>query len=58
MPRGALGLFVGLVLGLALVFGSFGDMLVVALLGAIGFVVEKVAHGDIDISQYVGGRQR
>ncbi|MGO9505357.1 MAG: hypothetical protein ACLPUO_28145 [Streptosporangiaceae bacterium] len=39
----------GLILGLALVFGSFGDMLIVALLGAIGYGVAKVIDGDVDV---------
>ena len=37
MKRTALATITGLVLGLALVFGSFGDMLIVALFGAIGY---------------------
>ena len=34
MNRTALATVTGLILGLALVFGNFGDMLIVALLGA------------------------
>ena len=35
MNRIALATITGLVLGIALVFGNFGDMLIVALFGAI-----------------------
>ncbi len=56
MSSTALGTVVGLVLGLTLAFGSFGQMLVVALFGLIGFVVAKVAAGQLDLSQYLSGR--
>ena len=52
------GLFAGLLLGLALVFGSFLDMLAVAFCGLVGVVVMKVVEGEIDINDYVGGRRR
>jgi len=54
--RIALGIIVGLALGFALVFASFGEMLVVALFGAIGFVVAKVLDGELDLSRYVSSR--
>jgi len=38
------------VLAFALVFGGFGDMLIVALFGAVGFVVPKVVDGELDAS--------
>ena len=41
MNRTALATVTGLILGLALVFGNFGDMLIVALLGAIGYGIAK-----------------
>ena len=41
---------IGLALGLALAFGSFGQMLIVALFAVIGFVVAKVLEGDLDLS--------
>lgn len=56
MDRIALGTAVGLVLGLALAFGSFGQMLVVALFGAIGFGVAKVITGEVDVSPYLSRR--
>ncbi|CAN5795638.1 MAG: DUF2273 domain-containing protein [Geodermatophilaceae bacterium] len=57
MPGTTLGTIVGLVLGLALAFGSFGQMLIVALFAAIGFVVAKVVTGDLDLSPYLSGRR-
>jgi len=58
MTRSTLGLLVGLLLGVVLVFGSFGDMVIVALLGAIGFGVAKVLDGELDLGTYLGGRRR
>jgi hypothetical protein len=43
----------GLILGLALVFGNFGDMLIVALLGAIGYGIAKVLDGDMDVQGWL-----
>jgi len=57
MTRTIFGTIVGLVLGLAAAFGSFGQMLVVGLFGIIGFVVAKVLDGDIDLSAYLSGRR-
>jgi len=64
MVRGTtVGLFTGLLLGLALVIGDFGDMLIVALFGAIGFVVASVLAGDLDLNDLLsrgrsGGQRR
>jgi len=52
------GLFVGLLLGLALAFDGFGSMLIVAFCGAVGYVVMKVVQGEIDLTPYLGGRNR
>jgi hypothetical protein len=57
MNRLTLGVIVGLALGFAVVFGSFGDMLVVALFGALGFGVAKIVEGDVDLSALLGGRR-
>ena len=51
MTRASLATITGLLLGLAVVFGSFGDMLVVALFGAIGYGIAKVLDGSLDLSQ-------
>lgn len=57
MTRTMFGTAVGLVLGLALAFGNFGQMLVVALFAALGWGVAKVLSGDIDLSPYLAGRR-
>jgi hypothetical protein len=53
MNRTALATVTGLILGLALVFGNFGDMLIVALLGAIGYVIAKVLNGELDVQGWL-----
>ena len=57
MRRTTLGTLIGLALGLALAFGSFGQMLIVALFAAGGFVVAKVLDGDLDLSPYLSRRR-
>ena len=57
MTRTTLGVVTGLVLGLALAFGSFGQMLIVALFAVIGFVVAKVLEGDLDLCSYLSRRR-
>ncbi|CAA9213664.1 MAG: hypothetical protein M3450_19845 [Actinomycetota bacterium] len=52
------GLFVGLLLGMALAFDGFGSMLIVAFCGAVGYVVMKVVQGEIDLTPYLGGGGR
>jgi hypothetical protein len=53
MNRTALATVTGLILGLALVFGNFGDMLIVALLGLIGHGVAKVLDGELDVQGWL-----
>jgi hypothetical protein len=53
MNRTALATVTGLILGLALVFGNFGDMLIVALLGALGYGAAKVLDGDMDVQGWL-----
>jgi hypothetical protein len=53
MNRIALATITGLVLGLALVFGNFGDMLIVGLFGLIGYVIAKVLDGDLDVQGWL-----
>ena len=53
MNRTALATVTGLILGLALVFGNFGDMLIVALLGLIGYGIAKVLDGDLDLQGWL-----
>lgn len=58
MQTSALGLIAGLVAGLALTFGDFGDFLVVLVIGLIGYFVGKALDGDLDLSSYLGGGGR
>jgi hypothetical protein len=53
MNRTALATVTGLILGLALVFGDFGDMLIVALLGLIGYGIAKVLDGELDVQGWL-----
>jgi hypothetical protein len=57
MNRTTLGVLIGLALGFAIAFGSFGDMLIVALFGALGFGVAKVVEGEVDLGSYLTGRR-
>jgi hypothetical protein len=53
MNHTALATVTGLILGLALVFGNFGDMLIVALLGAIGYGFAKILDGDVNVQEWL-----
>jgi Small integral membrane protein (DUF2273) len=53
MNRTALATVTGLILGLALVFGNFGDMLIVALLGLIGYTLGKILDGELDVQGWL-----
>ena len=54
MQTTTVGLFVGLILGLALVLDGFGAMLVVAFLGGLGYLTAQVIQGELDLSDYIG----
>lgn len=58
MPPTTVGLFTGLLLGLAWVIGGFDAFVGTAVLGVIGFVVGKVVSGELDLTPYLGGRSR
>ena len=49
------GLFAGLLLGLAWVIGGFDAFVGTAVLGLIGFVIGKVVAGQLDLTRYLGG---
>jgi hypothetical protein len=53
MTRTTLAIVVGLALGLAVAFGSFGQMLIVALFAVMGFVVAKILDNDLDLGSYL-----
>lgn len=52
------GLIFGAILGLALVTEGFGDMLIVALVAAIAWVVARVIEGDIDLNDVLSSASR
>jgi voltage-gated potassium channel Kch len=54
MSRTTTALFVGLVLGLAAAFGTFGSFVIVLLFGAIGLVVGLVLDGRLDLAGLLG----
>ncbi|GGW94704.1 hypothetical protein AR457_26700 [Streptomyces agglomeratus] len=63
MSMAVVGLVAGMALGFAGYFGGFGAFLLVAALGAIGFVVGKFADGDLEPGDFFragerGGRPR
>lgn len=57
MQPTVIGMFVGILLGLAWVLTDFPHMLVVAFLGAIGYVVMRFGP-DVDWSQFTGESER
>ncbi len=58
MPVTVVGLFVGLLLGIAWAINGFGAFLLTAVLGVIGYLVGKVLAGQLDLTPYLGGRNR
>ena len=58
MQTTTVGLFVGLVLGLALAFEGFGAMLIVGFMGVLGYLAAKVVQGELDLSEYIGAGSR
>ncbi|MBY8880354.1 hypothetical protein [Actinacidiphila acidipaludis] len=58
MSMAVIGLVAGMALGFAGYFGGFGAFLLVAALGAIGFVVGKFVDGDIEPGEFFRTRDR
>jgi hypothetical protein len=56
MPPTVVGLFTGLLLGLAWVIGGLDAFVGTAVLGVIGVLVGKVVAGQLDLTPYLGGR--
>ncbi|MGW7820633.1 hypothetical protein ACWGLF_21470 [Streptomyces puniciscabiei] len=48
MSMAVVGMIAGMALGFAGYFGGFGAFLLVAALGAVGFVVGRLAEGDLE----------
>lgn len=47
------GLLFGALLGLALILEGFGDMLIVALFGGLGWLTARILQGDFDLNELV-----
>ena len=58
MPPTVVGLFTGLLLGLAWVIGGFDGFVGTAVLGVISALVGRVVSGQLDLTPYLGGRGR
>ena len=52
------GLAVGMALGFAGYFGGFGAFLLVAALGAVGFVVGRLLEGDLEFGDFIRTKDR
>ncbi|MER7462701.1 hypothetical protein AB0I68_00290 [Streptomyces sp. NPDC050448] len=58
MRMAVVGLFAGMALAFAGYFGGFGAFLLVAALGAIGFVVGRFLDGDLEPGDFFRPRDR
>ncbi|QKW05777.1 hypothetical protein HUT18_04685 [Streptomyces sp. NA04227] len=56
MSNALIGMIAGMALAFAGYFGGFGAFLLVAALGAVGFVVGKFLDGDLDPGDFFRGR--
>lgn len=58
MNMAVVGMVVSMALGFAGYFGGFGAFLLVAALGAVGFVVGRFLEGDLEPGDFFRGRER
>ena len=61
MSLAVIGMIAGMALGFAGYFGGFGAFLLVAALGAVGFVVGRFLEGDWEVGDFFrtrGDRRR
>ncbi|GGX75526.1 hypothetical protein [Streptomyces fructofermentans] len=56
MNMAVIGMIAGMALAFAGYFGGFGAFLLVAALGAVGFVVGRFLEGDLDIGDIFRAR--
>ncbi|MER7487909.1 hypothetical protein ABTY20_18770 [Streptomyces sp. NPDC126497] len=56
MNTAVVGMIVGMALGFAGYFGGFGAFLLVAALGAVGFVVGRFLEGDLEPGDFLRAR--
>ncbi len=50
MSTTVIGLFTGLLIGLAIAIDGFSGFLLLVVFGTVGFVIGKVLDGDLDMS--------
>jgi hypothetical protein len=53
MQLTTVGLFAGLILGLAAALAGFSGLLITAFFGVVGYFLVKVIQGDIDVGEYL-----
>ncbi|MFI5939928.1 hypothetical protein ACIBCB_06580 [Streptomyces uncialis] len=58
MSMAVVGLIAGMALGFAGYFGGFGAFLLVAALGAVGFVAGRFLEGDLEPGDFLRSRSR
>ncbi|KIZ17906.1 hypothetical protein [Streptomyces natalensis] len=58
MSMAGVGLLAGMALGIAGYFGGFGAFVLVAALGAIGFVAGRFLDGDLEVGDFFRPRTR
>ncbi|MFF1359825.1 hypothetical protein [Streptomyces sp. NPDC058297] len=58
MSMAMVGLVAGMALGFAGYFGGFGAFLLVAALGAVGFVAGRFVDGDLELGHFFRSRER
>ncbi|MFC8372850.1 hypothetical protein ACFUIT_33645 [Streptomyces sp. NPDC057239] len=56
MNTAVVGMIAGMALGFAGYFGGFGAFLLVAALGAVGFVVGRFLEGDLELGDFFRSR--
>ncbi|MFJ7180776.1 hypothetical protein ACIQXA_31270 [Streptomyces massasporeus] len=58
MSMAVVGMIAGMALAFAGYFGGFGAFVLVAALGAVGFVVGRFLDGDMDLGEFFHVRER
>ncbi|MCX4535903.1 hypothetical protein ACWD4L_37060 [Streptomyces sp. NPDC002596] len=58
MSMAVVGMVAGMALAFAGYFGGFGAFLLVAALGAIGFVAGRFLDGDLELGDFFRSRER
>jgi ABC-type sulfate transport system permease component len=58
MSMALIGMIAGMALGFAGYFGGFGAFLLVAALGAVGYVVGRFLEGDLEPGDFFRRRER